>query len=168
VGRRQGVCRPVDLDLVLAEPLRAVERIVGGSDESGSLGGMPRVARDTGRDADEIAGVSYAIDNVLCRLERVVRADAGQEHCELVAADAKRSADIAQTRGELHERTVAGRVAELIVDLLEVVEVEQTEGERRRRSFGIPESLFQLLVEVSVVAESPGRSVRAGALRACR
>ena len=67
----------------------------------------------------------------------------GQEHAELLAAEARRNVDVAdvlaQRIGEGLQELVPDRVAEAVVDALEVVEVG--EDERRRHRPGRPADL---------------------------
>ena len=78
---------------------------------------------------------------------------AGEEHGELVAAEPERLAALPQARGDLAEHEVADRMAEAVVDALEVVDVDEAEGERRALVLGRRELALQPLVEAAVVAE---------------
>src|SRR5581483_11285890 len=76
---------------------------------------------------------------------------------ELVAAEAEALAALPEARRDLPEDAVADRVTEAVVDLLEVVDVDETERERaafllRRRQLAL-----QPLVEVPVVPEAGER-----------
>ena len=63
----------------------------------------------------------------------VVDVAAGQDHGELVPAEANQQVPLAedpsQPRAELSQQLVAGRVAERVVDLLEPVEIDEEEGQ---------------------------------------
>ena len=82
----------------------------------------------------------------------------GQQHGELVAAEAERLASLAQPRRDLREHAVARGVPVLVVDPLEVVDVDQAEAERHAGFLCGDELTLQPLVEVPVVAE-PGQRV---------
>src|SRR5207253_4464843 len=74
---------------------------------------------------------------------------------------AKRLATLAQPGGDLREHAVSGGMAEAIVDLLEVVDVDETERQRRVGLFRVQELALETLVEVTVVPEARER-VREG------
>jgi hypothetical protein len=82
----------------------------------------------------------------------------GQEQHELVAAEAGRVVDVAhvaaQDLGELVEHEVAEGVFRAVVDLLEVVDVEEKEGERRAMAFGALELLPHQVPEVPLGVEA--------------
>ena len=76
---------------------------------------------------------------------------------ELVAAEPVGLADPAQLARHVREHTVAGRMPVAVVDLLEVVEVEETDRERLPGRRRLLELDLQLLLEVPVVAEAGER-----------
>ena len=129
--------RPVGADTVLAVLLRPVERAVGEADQ------LVAVAACAG----EVATPTLTVTEPICssssarsarrstrRRERAVLVVAGQEQRELVAAEPERLACLPQPRGEPREDAVARRVAEAVVDPLEVVDVDEAEGEREAAS----------------------------------
>ena len=152
----------VDAHAVLAVLLGQVEGRVGHAHELGALDAVLRIGRDAGRDRDVSAvlalGVGDALDDRLRDREAFVLVAARQEERELVAAEPERLAALAEARGDLREHAVADRVAEAIVDLLEVVDVEQAEGQRDAALLCLVEVALQPLVEVPVVPE-PGQRV---------
>ena len=95
----------------------------------------------------------------------------GQDHRELVAADAARDvggADhLAHALGRLGEHGVAGEMADLVVHVLEVVEVEDDQGEPPVVAVRAGALARERLVEVPPVVEarSARRGRRAGAPR---
>ncbi len=104
----------------------------------------------------------------LGELHRAVGARGGQRDRELVAADAVGAVARALGRADrLRKRLqalVAGLVAVLVVDGLEVVEVDEHERERRRGAADALELAREVLVERAVVAQ-PGERVGDGDLR---
>jgi hypothetical protein len=82
-----------------------------------------------------------------------------QKHGELVAAEPERLAPLPEPGGDLREDPVSGRVPELVVDALEVVDVEETERDHAPVLVRVAELALQPLVEMTVVAEA-GERVR--------
>ena len=84
------------------------------------------------------------------------------EDRELVAADPERPVGMPSRRDEQpshrRQRVVTAGVAALVVDPLQVVEVEQQQGQRRGRPLGVGDGSSQLLLEGAVVAE-PGQRI---------
>ena len=139
-------------NLVLAVLLRPVERAVGEPDQRVALASVLRERRDAGADGDRAvladAPFADALDDRARDLECGGLVDAGEEERELVAAEPERLAALAEPGRDLREHAVAGRVAVLVVDALEVVEVEQAHGDEpaasprrvRARAAGAPGS----------------------------
>ena len=75
-------------------------------------------------------GVGDAPDHALGDRDGLARGLPGQEERELVSAEPERLAVLAEARRRPDERLVSDGMAVEIVDLLEVVHVEQAEGER--------------------------------------
>ena len=123
--------------LVLAVLLRPVERAVGEADQRVALATVLRVGGDAGADGDRTdraeIGFADAGDDRLGDRERDLLVGPGKQHGELVAAEAERLAALAQPRRDEREDAVAGRMAEAVVDPLEVVDVEEAERDERRR-----------------------------------
>ena len=88
---------------------------------------------------------------------RRVGARAREHDGELVTAEPVRLADPAQLARDVSEHAVADRMAVAVVDLLEVVEVEEADGQRLARGRGLLELDLELLLEVTVVAETGQR-----------
>ena len=90
------------------------------------------------------------------RLGRLV--DGGEEHGELVASEPRnrvaRADDLLQTVAEGGEHLVAHAVAELVVDLLELVEVDENERRLLVSILADRDRMLQLLVEESPVREA--------------
>ena len=82
----------------------------------------------------------------------------GSKQRELVAAEPEGLAVLAQLRSELGQQPVAFRVAEQVVDALEVVDVEQAEREGCSARLGLEQLALEPVVEMAVVAE-PGERV---------
>ena len=75
-------------------------------------------------------GPADALDDRARDGDRRALVEAGQQHGELVAAEAEALAALAQARRDLPEHAVADRMAVAVVDLLEVVDVDEAEAER--------------------------------------
>ena len=88
-----------------------------------------------------------------CRLGRLVHR--GEEHGELVASEPRNRVtcadDLLQTVAEGGEHLVAHAVAELVVDLLELVEVDEHERRLLVSFLADRDRMLQLLVEESSV-----------------
>ena len=82
--------------------------------------------------------------------------EAGEEQRELVAAEPERLAALAKAGRDLSEHLVAGRVAVLVVDPLEVVDVEEADGHEPAGLLGACQLPLQSFLKVAVVAR--GRS----------
>jgi hypothetical protein len=83
---------------------------------------------------------------------------AWEEERELVPTDAEGLAVLAQAGGHLGEHAVALRMPEAVVELLEIVDVEDADGQRHALLLGLRQVVLEPLVEVPVVAE-PGEGV---------
>ena len=83
------------------------------------------------------------------------RRDARKEPCELLAAEARdqtagRRGALREQTGDRAQRVVAVQVAARIVQLLEVIEIDQRERERRPGAARVAARFFQRFVEASV------------------
>jgi hypothetical protein len=106
--------------------------------------------------------------DALRELHRAERAGARQDDGELVAADAvaavRRPLGRADRRGEALQALVAGLVALGVVRRLELVDVEEREGERLAGAPDALELAREVLLERAVVAQ-PGERVGHGDVR---
>ena len=84
------------------------------------------------------------------------------EHGELVAAEARdgvaRARDLLEARGDLQQQLIADVVAEVVVDLLEAVEVDEQQRERLARERAARERVVEAVAEEGAVGE-PGEAV---------
>src|SRR5262249_42403263 len=117
---------PVDPYAVLPVLLRPVERAVRETDELVTAVPLQWERREPGARGDvadvvEVEGRDPLDDRVRSD-ERRPPVVVLEQQCELVAAEAERLAALAQPPGHLREDAVARRVAEAVVDLLEVVD----------------------------------------------
>ena len=148
---------------VLAQRLRAQQGLVGFAEEL-----VARAQRlgfgDAGRGRE--AGQRGA--QPLRVLESAPRAGAGEDDGELVAADPVRLVRAAHRRaqrvGQRADALVAGLVAVRVVVRLEIVEIDQHQGQRQARARGVLQLAREILVEHAVVAQA-GERIRAGHLR---
>ena len=81
----------------------------------------------------------------------------GQEHGELVSAEPERLAALPQAGGDLAQHEIADRMAEVVVDALQVVEVDEAERERGALLLRSDELPLEPFVEAAMVAESGER-----------
>ena len=152
---------PADVDAVLPVLLRAVERAVGEPDQ---LFVRLRVRGEAGharadREVPHLVEVedAEALDDRGRGRQRVALAEPGQDDGELVAAQPECLAVLPQPRGDLGEDPVAGGVAETVVHVLEVVDVDEAEGQRPAALAGVLELLPEPVVEMAMVPEARKR-----------
>src|SRR5438046_2604037 len=135
--RRRLVCARV----VLAVLLRPVEGVVGETDQLVPSHALQRVRRDARAHRDRADALDlhapHALDDRLRDLQSGMLVEAGEEDRELVAAKTEALAALAESRRDLGEDAVARGMAEAVVHLLEVVEVDEAEAERRSRPLGL-------------------------------
>ena len=98
------------------------------------------------------------LDDRLGRDPRTFLVAAGKQDRELVAAEPERLAALPEVRRQLGEHLVAARMAEAVVDPLEVVDVDEAEAERVALRARVGDLALEPVVEVAVVAE-PGQRV---------
>src|SRR5205809_7979259 len=102
--------------------------------------------------------LGQALHDRLRARERRGRVAGREDERELVAAKAEGLAAGPEPRADLREDAIAGRVAEAVVDPLEVVDVEEAQRQRRPTLARTIELVANSLVEVPVIAE-PGERV---------
>src|SRR3954471_6105996 len=164
--------RAIRAHAVLAVLLGPVERAVGEPDQ---VVAVARVGRRGGNPDREGARADLlqlecrdSLDDRGRRGQRAALVVAGQQQCELVAAEAERLAGLPQAGREPREDAVAGRVAEAVVDPLEVVHVDEAEGQRQRLLLRVPQLALDPFVEMPAVAEARQRVGQRQAHRAQR
>jgi hypothetical protein len=86
---------------------------------------------------------------------------AGEKERELVPADPERLPVLAQPSRHLREHEVPLRMAERVVQFLEVVDVEDAEADRQALLLRLREVVVEPLVEVAVIAKTCEGSVSA-------
>ena len=94
-----------------------------------------------------------AID--LAAISEGMLVNAGEQHGELITAEAEGLTALAQQPGYPRENPVAGRVTETVVDALEVIDVDQAERQPGLILLSRGQLKLQPLLEVAVVPE-PG------------
>jgi hypothetical protein len=149
---------------VAALPLRPVERSVGQAHEVGVVRGLPELARAGRQREPAVVGDRALADRAPALLRDalgLVAVDAGQEQRELVAADAReqlaRPRVAAEPLRDRREHRVAGLVPVRVVDLLELVDVEHDERERRPLAMRPLDVLDEPLLQPAVVSEAGER-----------
>ena len=168
---REPLLRLEDLDAVLARELRGVERDVGPALEIrrvASVIGERRHPRRGRRQRAASARLTERLPHPIGHLGSR-RGRPFDDERELLAPDAE---DLVLGANDAHENAadraqhlVAREVPFAIVDLLEVVEVEDDEGDPRRLVARLAQHLRQVLVEGALVREArervaPGLGVR--------
>ena len=145
--------------------LRFVESGVGELEQTLRVVGLGRALGDAVRERRARAVAELAGPDALEQHRHVVGIGVGQDHRELVAADARRvvteSQDPAEPLAERLERGVAGGMPVGVVDLLEAVEVDDDE----REGPVVPEAAGDRHLEQAVEAapvEEPGERVVPG------
>ena len=152
-------------DLVLAARLRGHHRRLGAGDELARVGGVLGALRDPDRDRDPAGEAELdpveALGEPGRERDRALLAAAGDDHGELLAADpaddVARADARAEVVGELRQHVVADGVAEDVVDLLEVVDVDHHDRDVRVLGRGQRQLAAEALVEVAVVVEAGER-----------
>ena len=152
-------------DLALATRLRGHHRGLGTGDELARVRGVSRSFGDSDRDRD----LPGEIERDLVQPLREAGGEGdglhlvapGQDHGELLAADPAddvRGPDgCAQMVGELGQHVVSDRVAEDVVHLLEVVDVQHHEHDVLVLARGPGQLAAEALVEVAMVVEAGER-----------
>src|SRR5207253_11477526 len=116
---------------VLAVLLRPVQSAVGEPDQLVPAGPLCRIRGDSYAHGDRADALDVergdALDDRAGNRRRLALLEPGQQHRELVSAEAERLAALAQAGRDLAEHEVADRMPELVVDALQVVEVDEAE-----------------------------------------
>ena len=155
-----GVLRPVHGDVGLREELLGavgISRIEARADAGMGveLGGRQPHGRAQRR-AD-------VLGDALGRLDRSLGIDVGDEHEELIASepghDVGRAHGVAEPVGDDAQELVAGRVAVAVVHELEVVEVDEEDGDRLLAAPGARDRLLEVLLEEEAVGQVGERVV---------
>ena len=131
-----------DREAGLAIRLRHVHRDIGVADDVGrELGGVPGAGDpDASRDGDlaicdHVRLAQLADQPLRHRLGTLQVGRIGRQDRELIAAETSHEVAVAHRRrdplGDRDQKRVAGRVAERVVDDLEVVEVDEQDGRHR-------------------------------------
>ena len=120
---------------------------------------MPMLASTSSvRPSIENGSRSWASSRWATALASSWRGQVGDQDAELVAAEAGDHLVLlergAQALGDLLQETVAGVVAERVVDLLEVIEVDQHDGRRTIRAAAGVHDLLDLVAEERPVRQS--------------
>ncbi len=146
---------------VLAVLLRPVERTVGEPDQFVASDAVRRKGRDAAADGHLVDPLDPqrrdALDDRPRHRGRLPLVVVWQEDGELVAPETERLAALSQARRDLAEHLVAHRMAVLVVDRLEVVEVEEAERNRRAGLLRRDELALEPLVEAAVIPEARER-----------
>ncbi|MNE04956.1 hypothetical protein D3C80_975040 [compost metagenome] len=129
-----------DLGTILACSLAGIHRHVGILQKLGGAGSVQGINRhaDAGAEADAVAGnlercVQYGAD-AFAELERALfHLVAGQQDGEFVAAEPRRAVQRRQQRFELQrellENRITCRMAKIVVDGLEAIEIDEQAGQ---------------------------------------
>ena len=141
----------------------AVQRLVGVLEQRVLVSAVVRIGSDAGRQRGQLLR-SFVVDHRLAETvgspQAGVRVTAHHDG-ELVAADPEDLLAGARPRlehaGDGDEHPVAGRVALRVVDLLELVEVDEHERDRRLPRRRLLEDRLEVLVERAAVAEERQR-----------
>ena len=150
--------RPVAADAVLPVLFRPVESAVRQPDQL--VAAVPlqrerRQARAHGDGADVIeVDARDSLDDGVGGGECHALVVTAEQQRELVTAEPEGLAALAQPARHLREHAVAGGMAEAVVDLLEVVDVDEAQRQRRALLLGVEQLALEAFVEVAVVAES--------------
>ena len=152
-------------DLVLAARLRGHHRGLGAGDELARVRGVLGALGDSDRNGDPAREIELDVLQPLREPARqrdhVVLVARRHDHRELLAADP--ADDVGgtdgrpQVVGEIGEHLVADGMAEDVVHLLEVVDVDHHHGDVLVRARGAGQLAPEALVEVTVVVEAGER-----------
>jgi hypothetical protein len=124
-----------------------------------------RVGGDARRRAHLLAEIDlrlrHALDDGAGDRQAFVLVPAGEEDRELVASQAEGLTPLAQAGRHLRQDLVPGRMSAAVVDLLEVVDVEEAERERKALLLRPVEIVLEPLLEVGGLPSPVSGSVSA-------
>ena len=163
-------CRVIDACAVASLVLGTVQRHVGVSHDVGRGSALVVDHRDPHRGADDDVlavddiGRTYCCDNALREPHHLfaVASDRG-DHRELVATKARHQIAAAQRvrkpQGHIADKLVADMMAERIVHVFEVIEVDVEHGRRRGAAANFLNHRFQPFTEEDAVGKAAERIV---------
>ena len=163
--------RVVDAGAVAALVLGAIERHVGVAQNVGGVAGAAVDHRNADRGADDdvvaadhVGRADRGDDAAGDRLERIGIGLAMGDDGEFVAAEAGHQIlaahDAAQPLGDVENELVADVMAERIVDVLEVIEIDVEHGRRRAAGAHVVDHGFEPLAEIDAVGQAADRIVQ--------
>ena len=163
--------RVVDAGAVAALVLGAVERHVGVAQNVGGVAGaaVDRRNADRGADddvvaADHVGRADGGDDAAGDRLERIGIGLAMGDDGEFVAAEARHQIlaahDAAQPLGDVEDELVADVMAERVVDVLEVIEIDVEHRGSRAAGAHVVDHGFEPLAEIDAVGQAAYRIVQ--------
>ena len=163
--------RVVDAGAVAALVLGAIERHVGVAQNVGGVAGAAVDRRDADRGADDdvvaadhVGRADRGDDAAGDRLQRIGIGLAMGDDGEFVAAEAGHQIlaahDAAQPLGDVEDELVADVMAERVVDVLEVIEVDVEHRRRRAAGAHIVDHGFEPLAEIDAVGQAADRIVQ--------
>ena len=163
--------RVVDAGAVAAFVLGAIERHVGVAQNVGGVAGaaVDRRNADRGADddvvaADHVGRADRGDDAAGDRLQRIGIGLAMGDDGEFVAAEARHQIlaahDAAQPLGDVEDELVADVMAERVVDVLEVIEVDVEHGRGRAAGAHVVDHGFEPLAEIDAVGQAADRIVQ--------
>ena len=168
IGVHGGV---IDAGAVAAFVLGAIERHVGIAQNVGGIadtavddGDADRGADDDVVAADRIGRAERIDDAAGDSLQRVGIGFAGGDDGEFVAAEPRHQIlaahDAAQPLGDVENELVADVMAERVVDVLEVIEIDIEHGGRRAAGAHIGDDAFEPVAEIDAVGQAADRIVQ--------
>ena len=163
--------RVVDAGAVAALVLGAIERHVGVAQNVGGIAGAAVDHRNADRGADDdvvaadhVGRADGGNDAAGDRLQRIGIGGAIGDDGELVAAEAGHQIlaahDVAQPLGDVEDELVADVMAERVVDVLEVIEVDVEHRGGRAAGAHVVDHGFEPLAEIDAVGQAADRIVQ--------
>ena len=122
--------------------------------------------RDVGHGVAELEGLRQVRDDLLGHGLHVLGVgDPRQDHRELVAAETRNRVGLARAGADaargLHQQVVAHEVAQRVVDLLEVVQIDQKQRQRATRARGLADLVLEPLPQHAPIGQA-GEHVEVG------